>query len=99
MLTPLKKMTPDARSAAQRIRVVGIARREPEAAPDDRRGEDVGGGFDGVSDERVRVAHESGDQLRDRQQRVDEDPKLGRPDSALACFHDYDDAADAAWGG
>ena len=43
--------------------------------------------------------HEVLDQLRDRQQRVDEDPELGRPDSALAGFHDYDDVADATWGG
>ena len=46
-------------------------RRHDQSAPDDERTENVGEGFDGIGDERVRMAEDAGGEFRARQHDID----------------------------
>jgi hypothetical protein len=59
-------------AVAVRILLVGRPSGDAEPGPDDERGEDVGGGLDGVRHQGVGVAEDTGQELNDHEGRVDE---------------------------
>jgi hypothetical protein len=69
-------------AVAKRVVGIGVPRRDPQSAPDDRRRENVGGRFDAVGDQRVRVSQHPGEDLDDRQAGVDQEAELRAADAA-----------------
>ena len=57
--------------------------RDHESAPDDHRTEDVGERFDGVGNQRVRMADDAGGEFARGQNGVDHQPEKGGAKSAF----------------
>lgn len=65
-------------AVAEWVALGRLAARDHEPAPDDEGGEDVAGGFDFVSDYRVRVPHEAGYELDHPEDGVHQQPEESR---------------------
>ena len=70
-------------AVAERIAVVRLTRRKPQTTPDDHGREDIGGRFDAVGDESVRMPDDTGEHLDDGENGVDQHPGLSGASAAF----------------